>query len=193
MSREAFIENNVIRNREVALGLRDALFIRRSRIGRGYGTADLVFLPGRGRHRLVIVEAKQASSADTKIKVVGQLLMYYAGALQLGARGIRLMKQFAAHHERLARSLRPVSLKMLSGGLTPPDAAWAELCKGRRLQPDQVGLYAALDSPPGVALRGALRELAQHHGLTIGVVSVLGRDHLELWHPHQDLHQPRQK
>jgi hypothetical protein len=47
VSREQFIENNVIRNRHV-LGLHDAVYIRRSRIGRGFGVADLIFLPLRG-------------------------------------------------------------------------------------------------------------------------------------------------
>ena len=179
--REKFIENNIIRNRDRVLGIRDALFIRRSRVGRGFGVADLIFLPARGPHRLVIVEAKQASSVDSKIKVLGQLLMYYAGALQLGAHGIRLMRRFATDHARSARSLRPISLKMLSGGVSPPDAAWAELCKGRAIRPSQVALYAALDARPGNALTSALRELAQHHGLDVGVVTVLGRDQLEVW------------
>ncbi len=71
MQRETFIENNIIRNRERMLGIRDAVFIRRSRVGRGFGIADVVFLPARGPHKLVIVEAKQGTSVDSKIKVVG--------------------------------------------------------------------------------------------------------------------------
>jgi hypothetical protein len=183
MGRETFIENNVIRNRERALGIRDALFIRRCRIGRGFGVADVIFLPARGPHRLVIVEAKQAGAVDAKVNVVGQLLMYYAGALRLGSHGIRLLRSFALEHARAARSLRPKSLKMLSRGISPPDAAWSELCKGRPLRPEQVALYVALDSEPGVALKGALAELARHHSLVVGVISVLTRDQLTLWKP----------
>ena len=85
MASETFIENNVIRNREKVLGVRDSLFLRSARIGRGFGIADLFILPQRGPHRIIVVEAKQSSSADAKIKVIGQLLMYYAGALELGA------------------------------------------------------------------------------------------------------------
>ncbi len=107
--------------------------------------------------------------------------MYYGGALRLGARGIRLMRRFATEHVRSARSLRPKSLRMLSGGLSPPDHAWSELCKGRKLSPSQVALYIALDSEPGLALTAALSELSSHHGLSVGVVSVLGRDRLKVW------------
>lgn len=179
--REAFIENNVIRNSSQVLSIRDAVYIRRCRVGRGFGVADLVFLPSRGAHRLVVVEAKQGSSVDSRINLVGQLLMYYAGALRLGARGVRLMRRYAAEYPRSARSLRPKSLKMLTGGVSPPERAWAELCKGRTLKPSQVALYLALDMEPGNTLKSALSDLAQHHGLSVGVVSVLGRDRLHLW------------
>lgn len=114
-SRETFVENNVIRNREAALGIRDALLVRRSRIWPGHGVADPVFLPQRGRHRLVIVEAKQASSPDAKIKVIGQLLMYDAGVLNLGSRWLRLMRRYAVDHPRAVRSRRPTPGKALSG------------------------------------------------------------------------------
>ena len=88
MPNEAAIETRVMRNREKILGIGESLCIRRCRMGPDYGVADLVFLPQGGKHKLVIVEAKQASSADAKIKVVGQLLMYYAGALELGLAGM---------------------------------------------------------------------------------------------------------
>jgi hypothetical protein len=183
MRREIFIENNIIRNREKALGIRDALFIRRCRVGRGFGVADLVLLPSRGPYRMIIVEAKLGGSIDSKINVVGQLLMYYAGALRLGTRGVRMMRQFATSQSRAARSLRPKSLKRLCGGITPPDLAWAELCKGRRLLPNQIALYVGLDCLPSLALTSALSELATHHALRVGVVSVLARDQLKVWNP----------
>ena len=179
--REAFIENNIIRNCGQTLGVRDAVYLRRCRVGKGFGVADLVFLPARGAHRLVIVEAKQGASINSRINVVGQLLMYYAGALRLGARGLRLMRRYAAEYPRSARSLTPKSLKMLAGGLSPPQLAWAELCKGRTLKPNQVALYVALDTEPGATLTSALSELAQHHGLSVGVISVLGRNRLRVW------------
>jgi hypothetical protein len=183
MASETLIENNLIRNRERILGVRDSLFIRRTRIGPGFGVADLIILPQRGPKKLIIVEAKRSSSPDAKIKVVGQLLMYYAGVLELGSRGIRLMRSFAVEQPRETRSRNKVSLKAWAGGITPPALAWAEVCKGRRLRPDQVGLVAALDSRPGETLTSVLSVLKQEHGLEISVVSVLGRDNLELWRP----------
>jgi hypothetical protein len=76
-------------------------------------------------------------------------------------------------------------LKAISGGITPPEAAWASLRRGRRLTPGNVRLIAALDSEPGNALRHALAALGEHHGLDVDVVSVMGRDNLRLWRPGQ--------
>ncbi len=67
MASETLIENNLIRNREQILGVRDSLFIRRTRIGPGFGVADLIILPQRGPKKLIIVEAKRSSSPDAKI------------------------------------------------------------------------------------------------------------------------------
>jgi hypothetical protein len=185
MPGEASIEHSVIRNRESVLGIRDSLYIRRCRMGPGFGVADLVILPQRGKHKLIIVEAKQASSADAKIKVLGQLLMYYAGALQFGLSGVRLLQQYAVKRHAHARSHHKSSLKAISGGVTPPEAAWARLQKGRRLRPDNIRLIAALDSEPGSTLKHAIAALGEHHGLAVDVVSVMGRDDLHLWHPGQ--------
>ena len=44
MASERYIENNLIRNRG-QLGYSDSLYIRRCRIGLGFGAADLVLLP----------------------------------------------------------------------------------------------------------------------------------------------------
>jgi hypothetical protein len=182
-SSEKYIEDNVIRNREAVLGVRDSLFIRRCRIWPGHGIADLVILPQRGQEKIVVVEAKQASSADAKMKVMGQLLMYYTGVLNLGSAGLRLMRRYAVDNPRSVRSRTHVSGKALSGGLTPPTAAWAALGKGRKLRPSQVALWVALDASPSVTLKAALSVLANEHSLEIGVVSVLARDRLEVWRP----------
>jgi len=180
---EASIENSVIRNRGAVLRVPDSLYIRRCGIGPGFGVADLVILPQRGKHKIVIVEAKQTTSPDAKIKVVGQLLMYYAGALELGLRGVKLLRRYAVERHAQARSRQRTSLKALSGGVAPPRAAWAELRKGRRLRPDNIRLIAALDSEPGSALQHALSALAEHHRLDVGVVSVMGRNDVRLWTP----------
>ena len=185
MPGEASIENSIIRNRASVLRLPDSLYVRRCRMGPGFGVADLVILPQRGKHKLVIVEAKQASSADAKIKVLGQLLMYYAGALEFGLGGVKLLRRYAVERHRTARSHTRSSLKAISGGVTPPDAAWAALQKGRRLTPGNVRLVAALDTEPGDTLKRALDALTNSHGLHIDVVSVLGRNDLRVWSPGQ--------
>ena len=185
MPSEASIESRVIRNRAQVLGLGESVYIRRCRMGPDHGVADLVILPQNGRHKLVIVEAKQVSSVDAKIKVVGQLLMYYAGALEFGLQGVRLLQRYALEHRPYAQSRHRSSLKAISGGLTPVETAWAALRKGRRLRPDNIRLIAALDSEPGEVLKQALIALGEHHGLEVGVITVAGRNKLRLWTPGQ--------
>jgi hypothetical protein len=180
---EAAIETRLIRNREAVLGIQKSLYIRRCRMGPDYGVADLVILPEREKHKLVIVEAKRVSSADAKIKVVGQLLMYYAGALEFGLHGVRLLRDYAAKNSSYASSRHRSSLRAISGGIASPRAAWAALCKGRRLRPDNIRLVAALDSAPGLVLTRVLTALYHHHGLEVSVISVVGRNDLRLWRP----------
>jgi adenylyl- and sulfurtransferase ThiI len=91
------------------------------------------------------------------------------------------MRGFASEYARFARSATPKSLKMLSGGISPPEAAWRELQKGRKVRPEQIALFVALDGEPSTALKSALKALAQHHKLNIRVVSVLGRNRLQVW------------
>jgi len=107
----------------------------------------------------------------------------YAGALEMGWRGLSLMRQFAIRHPIAARNTNPKSLKMLSGGISPREAAWDELRKGRKIRPSRVALFVGLNNEPSTGLRRALTRLSEHHGLCIGVVSVMGRDRLELWRP----------
>ncbi len=180
MPSERFIENNIRRNCSV-LGYPNALSIRRCRMGPGFGVADLVLLPERGPHKLVIVEAKQSSSLDAAGRVIGQVLMYYVGARHFGTRGLKHLRQFAACNTKSTRSLRPTSLRMLSGGVSPRDEAWAELQKGRKLSFEQIRLLIALDAPPPESLKAILKLLKVENGIDIGVVSVVGRDRIEVW------------
>jgi len=182
MAKERYIENRVIRNRD-KLGYADSAFIRRCRVGRDFGIVDLVLFPFTGRHRIVVIEAKQVTSADSDSKVVGQLLMYYTGFLHHGMRGIRYMQQFATSYPDSARSVRNKLLKTLSGGISPPDAAWLEMQRGRKVRPEQVSLYIALDENPSFGLKSSLSVLAKTHGLKIGVVSVPTRDKVKIWMP----------
>ena len=82
---------------------------------------------------------------------------------------------------RVARSVTRKGLKTLTGGISPPDLAWHELKKGRTLKPKQIGLWLAFDGPPSPGLKTALEGLARYHGLHIGVVSVLGRNRLQVY------------
>jgi len=181
MATERFIENNVIRNRE-RLGIADAPFIRRCRAGRGYGIVDLLFLPNSGPHDVVLVEAKRASSPDASAKVVGQLLLYLAGLSRFGSDGLRMLRQFAVEHPRTARSLSPKLLKSISG-ITPPAAAWSAMQCGERVERSRIGLWVALDALPPAGLTDVLIMLAAEQAVSIGVISVTGRNALEIWRP----------
>ena len=64
------IEINVVRNRG-QLGYRDSVYIRRCRAGRGHGIVDVMLLPLRGPHKVVLIEAKRFFSADAAAKVIG--------------------------------------------------------------------------------------------------------------------------
>lgn len=182
MASERFIENNVIRNRP-ALGVTGQAFIRRCRAGRGYGIVDLLFLPDEGPNDVVLVEAKRASSADAMAKVVGQLLLYGAGFSRFGSDGLKLLRQFAESNPIASRSLKPKLLKSLSGGITPPDAAWAAMQGGERVQSGKIALWIALDARPPIGLKDVVSMVANARSVQIGIVSVLARDQLEVWSP----------
>jgi hypothetical protein len=91
--RERIIERAIMVNPE-ALGFLGALSIRTMRVSPDTGLADIVLLPKDPDH-LVLVEAKAATAHDAACKVVGQLLMYYYGALRLGSEGLVVMRKFA--------------------------------------------------------------------------------------------------
>jgi 8-oxo-dGTP diphosphatase len=181
MATERFIENNVIRSRE-RLGLADAPFIRRCRAGRGYGIVDLLFLPASGPHDVVLVEAKRASSPDATAKVVGQLLLYLAGLSRFGSDGLGMLRKFAVEHRRKARSVSQKLLKTISG-ISPPEAAWSAMQCGERLERGRIALWVALDAHPPAGLKDVLAMLAAEQAVTIGIISVMGRDALEIWRP----------
>jgi hypothetical protein len=181
MVSERYIENNVIRNRDI-LGYADSTFVRRCHIGKGYGIADLLIFPNKGQHRVVIVEAKKSTSSDATGKVLGQLLLYYTGIRQVGLHGVRLMKNHAVKKNASSRSQNPISLKMLSGGISPPSEAWKVLQKGRKLKPDQIAMFVAIDGPPSDSLKAAVDLLSSEHNLKVGIISLMNLDELEIYH-----------
>jgi 8-oxo-dGTP diphosphatase len=116
-------------------------------------------------------------------KVVGQLLLYCAGLSRFGSNGLQLLRQFAVNSPQKARSQKPKLLKGLSGGITPPNAAWEAMQSGERVPKSKIALWIALDARPPAGLKDVVAMLANEHSLQIGIVSVLGRDNLEVWSP----------
>lgn len=170
MNREAQIEEAIMRS-PGALGYPDALAIRNCRVSMPTGRVDLVLLPHEGPVRLVLVEAKAASAPDAASKVVGQILMYYAGALSFGEKGIELLRDFALNHPERARGSAWISPKALTG-ISPPSKAFETLGTGTRLKPAQIALVVALDGPPHRGLSPTLGVLRSHHRLNIRCVVV---------------------
>lgn len=165
-SREAAIETAIISQPE-ALGFPGALAIRRCRVAKPCGLVDLILLPQSGPTRLVLVEAKASDAPDAAAKVIGQLLMYYAGALMLGSDGLAMLQAFARDNPERARGTTKISPKAITGGLSPGDRAWNAMYHGPKLQPEDIALFVAFDGAPHPALVPMLQVLARHHDLQI--------------------------
>lgn len=170
-NREREIEDAVIAQPDV-LGFPGATAIRNVRVAFGFGRIDVMLFPGTGPAKLVLVEAKHTSAPDSISKVVGQLLMYYAGALRIGTRGFELFRKYAEACPEKALSTSWISPKELTGGVSPPAAAWAVIQAGEKLRPEDIRLFIAMNSEPHEALRTGVRVLSQNHGLSIGLLVV---------------------
>ena len=166
MNRETVIEDAILDN-PGALGYPDALAIRHCRIGQPSGLVDIVLLPRFGHVDLVLVEAKATAAPDAASKVIGQLLMYYAGALSFGQNGLALLRRFAEGHPIEAQGHKKISPKRLTG-LTPATAAWKVLQDGPPLSPERIQLYVAFDQQPHAAFIDVVRVLRERHELHIG-------------------------
>lgn len=110
-----------------ALGCPGASSIRNCRVSLPTGRVDVVLLPSARPVRLVLVEARAATSQDAASKVVGQFLMYYAGALMLGSKGLCALRRFAVDRAEQARSPLWISPRLLSGGISPPATRCASI------------------------------------------------------------------
>jgi hypothetical protein len=170
IGREGPIEEAVMAHPE-RLGFPGALAIRNWRVSPTSGRLDVGLLPTAGSIQLVLVEAKAAAAPDAASKVIGQLLMYYAGALLLGTQGLATIRDFASRYPEEARSNSKKSQVRL-GGVGPSAKAWAALCGGERIRPEQLRMFVALDSDPHHALDPLRSALYEHHGLAIGLVVV---------------------
>jgi hypothetical protein len=183
VNRERVIEDAIMR-RPDQLGYPGALCIRNWRVALTCGRVDVGLLPIKGPKKLVLVEAKSARAPDAQSKVVGQLLMYYAGALTLGSKGLACLRTFAGNEELAPRNHSKKSLIKLGGlcptdiaqakleGRRPTDLAWEKMSSGKPLLPHQLSLFIALDDEPHKFLREILDALQRHHGLSIGLVIV---------------------
>lgn len=166
-SREAAIEAAIMAQPEL-LGFPGALAIRRCRVAQPCGLVDLILLPPAGPTRLVLVEAKASSAPEAAAKVIGQLLMYYAGALMLGDEGVSMLRSFAHDNPECARSTSKISPRAVTGGLSPGDLAWDAMYRGTKLRPDEVALFVALDGEPHRVFVPTLQVLARRHRLPVG-------------------------
>jgi hypothetical protein len=178
-STESPIENRIIGN-TAAIGYPSADIIRRCRVGRYVGVVDVLLLPVSSYRRLVLIEVKGGGNAEGHAKVVGQLLLYFTGALKIGTKGLELMRQFARSKPEIALGESATSLKMLSGGVSPPDEAWAALRRGDRLTPEQIHLFIGLDKEPSSQLADTLA-LVRNCGLHIDVIVAPVDEPVHIW------------
>lgn len=173
-SLETAIEKAIIENPDL-LGFSGANAIRNFRLAHDSGAVDVVLLPKGGSIRLVLIEAKVANAADANSKVIGQLLMYYSGALTMGSDGVELLQKFARNYQDEAHNIprtspQKVLLKVLGKHYTNPNAM-AKLKEGTPLTPKEIALFIAVDDEPHHTLRPVLR-LLKEHDIHIGLILV---------------------
>jgi hypothetical protein len=169
---EAIIEEAIMKN-PGELGYKQALAIRNVRIAPVAGRIDVLLLPTKGKKRLVLVETKQSTASDSASKVTGQLLMYYAGALNLSIAGLDIIRDFAKEYPDEAWSRGWISAQRMCGGLSK-DAAWKLMQnpKKRRLSPADIDLFIAVDGKPKQSLIDIVDMLNTHHQLGIKLATV---------------------
>lgn len=176
IKRETAIENAIIARPDL-LGFSGANAIRNLRIAQESGAVDVVLLPQKGSTRLVLIETKVATAADANGKVVGQLLMYYGGALTMGLDGVERLRQFARNFQNEAESIERKSpqkvLLRVSGERFPNPIAMDRLTKGTRLTPKEIALFIAVDNQPHHTLLPLLQKLRKFHKIRIGLIVVL--------------------
>jgi hypothetical protein len=120
----------------------------------------------------------EAKAADAGSKVVGQLLMYYAGALTLGLDGVELLRKFAENFPNEALSLDRISpqkvIDKVLGVRHRNTHCFELLTKGVTLTPKEVAIFVALNGKPHHVLMPLLRTLHEFHALHVGLVVVSG-------------------
>jgi hypothetical protein len=169
---ESIIEEAIMKDLG-KLGYEQALAIRNVRIAPVAGRIDVLLLPVSGRKRLVLVETKQSAASDAASKVTGQLLMYYAGALNLSMDGLDIIRIFAAEHHEESWMRGWISAQKMCGGVSKEEA-WKRLQspKRNRLRPADIDLFIAVDGTPRQSLLDTIDTLNTHHQLGIKIVTV---------------------
>ena len=174
-SLERAIEAAIIARPEV-LGFPGAVAIRNFRLAKESGAVDVLLIPQGGPIRLALIETKVALAPDAACKVVGQLLMYYAGALELGSQGIETLRNFAGHCADIAHHTKRISpqkvVRNVDGIHCTNDQAMELLRYGKSVTPEEIALFIALDGKPHHVLQPLLGNLRELHGLNIGLVVV---------------------
>ena len=169
---ESIIEEAIMNNPS-KLGYKQTLAIRNVRIAPDAGRIDVMLLPLQGKKRLVLVETKQSAASDAASKVAGQLLMYYAGALNLSTNGLDIIRKFAAEYPEDARRKGWISAQRMCGGLSKLEA-WKRLQspKKSRITPADIDLLIAVDGDPKPSLIDIIDTLNTYHQLGIRIVTV---------------------
>jgi len=169
---ESIIEEAIMKN-PGELGYAEALAIRNVRIAPVAGRIDVLLLPTKGKKRLVLVETKQSAASDAASKVAGQLLMYYAGALNLSTSGLDIIRDFIIEYPDEAWSKGWISAQRMCDGLSK-DAAWKLMQnpKNKRLSPAEIDLFIAVDGTPKQSLIDIVDMLNTHHQLGIKLATV---------------------
>lgn len=170
--REEHIWGPIARNPDL-VGFGGALALNHVQLGNQSGYADLVLLPVAGPKKLVVIEAKNASDRRSSADVIGQLLKYYAHALDLGPVGIEALRVAA----RAARTSPQLSFKQVLGVRSSSDAE-ARCRASGTLRPEDLQLLIALDEDarrfePRLFKTAAV--LCERHQIPIGVVVVSPR------------------
>ena len=92
--------------------------------------------------------------------------MYYAGALTLGSHGINALGEFAKQFEVEAKRIERTSPQKVFQNVTGvcyPNAHCFELLKkGKRVFPEEVALFIAIDNEPNHVLKPLLQMLPEY-------------------------------
>ena len=167
------IMEDAIMARPDLLGYPGALAIRNMRLSQYSGRIDVVLLPKTGPRRLVLIEMKEAGAEEAAAKVIGQLLMYYAGVLNFSYKGLKLIRTRLESGQFDPRAKGMKSPKQLAGANSALEG-WELLQtpQKKRVKPAEVELFIAVNGTPRDSLTDAVDMLHQAYKLKIKIINV---------------------